>query len=220
MLCLKRLKHVLWHPSIGGIVCPLICNALVPGLRYTTQMKGWSIRQVDFNGTFLNSYIDNGEESLVELSNIRWTKFVGQLVKLFNSSYGIQQASKRWYKYLYYRLQKMGFGRYTESDSQVFLLSSKSNIIKVCLDGSPILEIHVICNNNQINDIVKNICKVLVIADLRKPKYVPCAQSSLWSDEIILSQCTRIQKAIHVATMPEKIRNHIHFLRLIRSMNI
>jgi len=76
------------------LYAPVICTELVRALLSISQVKGWSIRQIDFKGAFLNALLPEGEEIWIKLPNIPGTKFKGQLVKLIKSLYGLRQATQ------------------------------------------------------------------------------------------------------------------------------
>lgn len=82
---------------------------LVRAFLSVCQVKGCSIIQVYFKWAFLNAYHEIEDAIWSKLPNIHGTKFVGQLVKLVKSLYGLRQAAKLWYAYLYSRLRRFGF---------------------------------------------------------------------------------------------------------------
>lgn len=180
------------------LYAPVICIELVRALLAVAQAKGWSIRQVDFKGAFLNAYLDNGEEIWIRLPNIPGTKFVGQLVKLVKSLYGLRQAPKLWYEYLYSRLRKLGFNRSSASDSLFLLLSDESIIILVYVD-----DILIMGQQSRINDVISRLRQLFVITDLGKPSHFLGIKLEFRSDGIFLSQPAYIKKVIEMANLTE-----------------
>lgn len=104
-MCKTRLVELGSIPEIFGLLMELYdCVIFIEpvwALLSLAQVKGWSIRQAHFKAAILNAYFDIEEEIWIKVPNIAESTFVGQLVKLVKSLYGLRQASNFFYEYLY-----------------------------------------------------------------------------------------------------------------------
>ena len=180
------------------LYAPVICIELVRALLSVAQVKGWAIRQIDFKGAFLNAYLDKGEEIWIKLPDIPGTKFVGQIVKLIKSLYGLRQSPKLWYEYLYNRLRKLGFKRSSASDSLFLLVSSQSIVILVYVD-----DILIMGNDTDIEEMVVKLRKLFEITDLGRPSHFLGVKMEFRAEGIFLSQSAYIQKIVQMANLVE-----------------
>lgn len=87
------------------LYAPVICIDRLTALPSVAQTKSWSIGQVHFKGAFLYAILSELEEIWVKMRYITGTKFVGQIGKLVKSLYGLEQAPKLRYQYLYAQLK-------------------------------------------------------------------------------------------------------------------
>lgn len=103
------------------------------------KSKRWKTRHIDFEGAFLHATLEDGKDIWIRLPNIPGTSLRGQIVKLVKSLYGLRQAPKLWYEYLYRKLKKLGFSQSSPSDCLFLLLSSESVIMLVYIDDISVM---------------------------------------------------------------------------------
>lgn len=99
------------------IYVPVVFIELFRALIALMLIKGCSLKHLHIKGAFLLSYLDTQEDVYISILELHGNKFLsGHILRLLKSLYGLRQAPKLLYKYLFEKLKKLCLIRSSMSD--------------------------------------------------------------------------------------------------------
>lgn len=175
---------------------PVICIELVRALLSVMLHKGWNVKHLDIKGAFLHAYLI-GEEIWIRLPYIPGHPFLsGRLVRLRKSLYGLRQAPKLWYDYLYNELKKLGFVRSSSSECLFLLCSSVTVTLVVYVD-----DVLLFGKDEDIESVARKLKKIFTVTDLGRCSHFLGIKVDFRQDGVFLSQSAYVQKIVEAANM-------------------
>ena len=185
------------HGNEVELYAPVVCIELVRALFSVMLIKGWTVKHLDIKGAFLHAYLDSDEIIWLKLPVIPGNAFLsGRIVRLLKSLYGLRQAPKLWYKYLYEKLRKLGFIRSSTSDC-LFLFCSKDNVILLVYVDDVLL----FGMDEDIERISKRLSEIFTVTDLGRCTHFLGVKVEYRDDGVFMSQSAYVQKIIEYANM-------------------
>ena len=141
--------------------------------------------------------LPEGDDIWIKLPNIPGNPSLsGKIVRLIKSLYGLRQAPKLWYKYLYQRLKKLGFCRSSSSDSLFLLRSTDPVFILAYVD-----DILIIGSRKAVSIVVRQLEKEFTVTNLGKCSHYLGVKFEKRPDGIFMSQSSYIKRIIESAHM-------------------
>lgn len=179
------------------LYAPVVCIELVRALFAVMLIKGWTVKHLDIKGAFLHAYLDIEDEIWLKLPVIPGNTFLsGRIVRLLKSLYGLRQAPKLWYKYLFEKLKKLGFIRSSTSDC-LFLLSARDDVVLLVYVDDVLL----FGLGEDVERVSKRLSEIFTVTDLGRCSHFLGVKVDYRNDGVFMSQSAYVHKIIETANM-------------------